>query len=276
MLDIQHLVTSNRATDVQVFIGNSLTAGGEWQTWVKPRGKTMLHIFLVGKGANGSLGASGTGGTGGGSGGQTVLTIPLALLPDRLFLSLGGANVAAAIASYISIAPNTVGNNTLAIANSGSAGGGAAIATVGTMPLGWSYIDSVLAGQNGTVGTISLPGGDLTLPVTGLMVTGGTAGGGSANRGGHILGAGVYPQLEGGIAGTAGTAGTPGSSGMFYLGKFYGGTGGGGSSTGPATDVSGGAGSFGCGGGGGGDPSGTITTNVGGAGGAALAILTCW
>ena len=84
MRDYLH-IPENGNSDVQIFVGNSQTAGGSWQVWDKPRGKSMVNIQLTGKGGNGGLGIVASpfpGGGGGGSGGQTSITIPLALLPD--------------------------------------------------------------------------------------------------------------------------------------------------------------------------------------------------
>ena len=171
MLGLNHIPRPTGASDVQIFTGKSATAGATWETWYKPRGKTMLYIFMVGKGGNGGTGVIGAvstaaGGGGGGSGGQTVLQLPLALIPDRLYLSLAGVSATTTLASYIAVAPNTTANNTLAIANGGgngaasagtaggTAGAAGAVATAATMPLGFAFA-SVLAGQAGIIGATS-------------------------------------------------------------------------------------------------------------------------
>lgn len=308
MYDMTHLPVSTGASDVQVFKGNSVTAGGEWQIWNKPSGKTMLNIFMVGKGGNGGTGVVGAastaaGGGGGGSGGQTSLNIPLSLLPDRLFLSLAGQSSTTTLASYISIFPNTTANNTLAYASGGANGGNAsgatagaagaagAIATAALMPLGFAFAN-VLAGQAGIIGGTTGASTALTLPVTGLVITGGTGGAGlgaaasTGNSAGAFTVAGIFaenPQPGGAASGSQTVAPGKGSAGrivIYPFGYMYGGTGGastGGAATGGGlVQAHGGDGAWGCGGGGMGGAFTGSTAAVFSKGGPALAILTCW
>lgn len=316
MHDFSHIPTGTGASVVQIFYGTSTAEGGDWQTWLKPRGKTMIDILLVGKGADGGTGAIGAGaggGAGGGSGGQTRMTIPLALLPDVLYLSLMGVVTGSQLRSFISIRPAlTAGavipaaNDTLAMVYGGTLGGNAAtttggtggiagaIATVGLMPLFWQYA-SVLAGVAGTNGgsglTTGTAGAALTLPLTGQFCTGGTGGGGSPATavnpglaGGAITGAGSFATLPGGVGGsTATTPPTNGNGGLYPVAKLmyaYGGTGGGGTydvaTGGGLVQSSGGNGMPGCGGGGmGGAYTGSAAGNVG-KGGSSYAVITCW
>ena len=67
MLDFGHLPVSTGAADVQTFIGTSQAVGTDWQTWVKPRGKSMIDILLIGKGGNGGTGVIAVAGGGGGA-----------------------------------------------------------------------------------------------------------------------------------------------------------------------------------------------------------------
>lgn len=291
--------------DVQYFLAASTAAGVGWQTWRKPPGKTMLHILLFGPGGNGGNGAVGAnstaaGGGGGGSGSQTSLLIPLHMLPDVLYLSLpyGGVAAPARISTY----PEAVANTTVALANQGGAGGNAAgatagaagaagaVATLATMPLGGAGISQLLAGQAGIIGGTTVAGAALTLPVTGLYVTGGTGGGGlpaaaaTGTNGGSFTVAGYHPSNTGG-AGPA-VATTPAGDGSYGLSwrqglrYMYGGTGG--SSThGTATGAGlvagrGGDGGFGCGGGGGGGGLTGSTQGLGGRGGDSFAVLVAW
>lgn len=313
MLDFGHLPTATGNSDVQIFAGQSTVAGGAWVPWIKPRGKSMIDILLIGKGGNGGLGVVGAnsvsaGGGGGGSGGQTRLTMPLALLPDTLWLSLAGQSATTTLASYIAIAPPLgagggvpTPNDCLMTANGGgnggngaagvggTAGGAGAIAAVTVMPIGWAY-SSVLAGAAGIAGGAAVAGANLTLPITGLLVCGGTGGGGlpaaaaTGTNGGSITGAGSWPTLLGGVG--SATATVPAQDGNGGLqpqkfGRWYGGTGGA-STHGTALTTGlvgsyGGNGAYGCGGGGNG---GALTTTPvltnGGWGGAAIAIITCW
>ena len=244
----------------------------------------MLNIVLLGKGGNGNGGtvASAPGG-GGGSGGQTILTIPLALLPDTLYLSLAGQSATTTLASYISVSPNNTANNVIAMANGGSnsagiaGGAGGAIATVATMPLGWAYQDSVLAGQAGSSTDNVSPPPNLNIPITGIIVTGGGAGAGAAavNNGASIVGAGAFPTNPGGLAGTISLPGNQGFAITTPFLFFYGGSGAASENvTQSIPNVNGGNGAYGCGGGGAGFAS--FVQPVGGNGGSALAILTCW
>lgn len=241
--------------DKQVFTGNSQAAGANWQIWNKPPGKSMCAILVIGGGGGGGSGVVGAnsvsaGGGGGGSAGQTYLEIPLDFLPPRLYISVAQAKTGAGIASYVSTQPNTRANHVLAIANGGAAGGNAAagtggaagaagtIATVATMPLGWAWAKLSLAGQAGIIGGAAVSGAALTLPLTGLRVTGGTGGGGlpaaaAAGTSGGAITAIATPSYFQGVAGGLGSAtatapadpgdaGTPVGEAGFY---FYGGTG---------------------------------------------------
>jgi len=312
MRDYLHIL-ENGNSDVQVFIGNSQSAGASWQVWDKPRGKSMVNIQLTGKGGNGGLGAVGAnstaaGGGGGGSGAQTSLTMPLALLPDQLFLSLAGQSQTTTLVSYICVGAPVVAtpwNNVLVVAQGGGNGGNAAGATIGalgaaagaataaTMPLGWKFTDVVLAGLGGTAGGVSTAPGALAIPVTGQTVMGGCGGGGlpaaaaTGTTGGSFTVAGVFPA-QNAPAATAVATTPPGNGNngfqpiekLFY---FYGGTGGG-STHGSATTTGltgsiGGNGGYGCGGGGnGGSLTGTTARVAGdvGMGGSAYCIITCW
>ena len=301
MLDFSHIPTPYGAATVETFTGNN----GAWMAWQKPRGKTMAHILLVGCGSNGGNGAIGAnstaaGGGGGSSGGQTSVMVPLWAIPDILYLSLpaGGSGST----SYVGIAPNNTANNLLLMANTGGAGGNASGATAGaaggavsaavasSMPLGWQWLDSALTGQQGIIGGTTVAGGNLTLPTTGLMVTGGTGGGGlpaaaaSGTNGGNFTVAGVFPAQAGGAA--QATATNPANTGSHgyrpVAGSLYGygGTGGGsthGTATGGGLVASrGGNGAPGCGGGGGGGALTGSAAGGGGLGGPAFCIITCW
>ena len=312
MLDFGHIPTDTGATDVQFFIGTAQAVGTDWQTWIKPRGKTMIDIYLAGKGGNGGtgvIGAAGGGGGGGGSGAQTRLTMPLALIPDVLFLNLIGQGSATGVASVISVVPpisgtTIVAQNTLAIAGGGGAGGNAATTTGGTagsagaagnaatMLLGFGWGSSIVGslgtvgGSGLTTGTVGLP---LTLPVTGLLLTGGTGGGacpttvGAGTAGGLMTGLGFVPTIAGGVGGTGTTPPTHGNGGyqpMNKLGYRLGGTGGGASGSNSSGaglfPGSGAGGALGCGGGGSGGGFTGSTPGVVGLGGASFCIITCW
>jgi hypothetical protein len=306
MLDISHIPTQYPNADVQVFVGNNVGTTSNWQTWIKPRGKSMGHLLIVGAGGNGGNGVIGAnslagGGGGGGSGGQTSLRFPLHAIPDRLYISLMPTQ--AATASKVAIDPTDTVNNCFALANyggnggngtavpaGGTAGSGATVAAASAMPLGYGWLQLAIVGQAGIVGGAAVSSGSLALPTTGLLVTGGGGGGGLpaaatfGTNGGSITGAGVFPSVS--TAGGGGSATVPGLSGSAgfkpipNLLYFYGGTGGGsthGSATGAGlVQASGGDGAYGCGGGGSGAALTGSTAGVGGKGGPAICIITCW
>jgi hypothetical protein len=314
MRDLFHLPSASGASDVQIFLGNNTAEGTDWITWQKPRGKSMIHILLAGKGANGGSGVVGAnstaaGGGGGGSGGQVSLIMPLSMLPDLLYLSLMGVCTGNQLRSFITIAPKlTAGagapaaNDTLMMAYGGTVGGNAAgatagaagaagaISTVGLMPIGFAFCDVVLAGQAGIIGGTTVAGAALTLPLTGLIVTGGTGGGGLpaaaavGTTGGSFTVAGSFPlHASPASVATATVPPGPGASGYQPIPKlayFYGGLGSG-STHGTATGAGlvqapGGNGGPGCGGGGmGGALTGSAVAAVS-QGGQAIAIITCW
>lgn len=313
MLDTSHLPTASNA-DVWQFTGqqySSSLANDDVHTWVKPRGKTMAHILLVGKGGNGGTGVVGAnstaaGGGGGGSGAQTAITIPIRFLPDILYIGFGGFSSGRA---FVSIAPPSafasgpaanevlmhagnggIGGNASG-ATAGAAGTGGTVATAALMPIGWAWATQVVAGQAGIIGGTTGAGAALTLPLTGLRVTGGTGGAGLPAAAAVGLAGGtfttptslVFPAHPGGVGGSATTT-PPGLGRMGYqvlpMGYWYGGTGGGsthGSATGAGlVQASGGDGGLGCGGGG---MGGALTGSTAGTvalGGSGFCIITCW
>ena len=322
MLDLSH-IQSQYGSNVQLFTANSVAAGVTWQTWVKPRGISMVHIILLGGGGAGSAGWNGAastagGGGGGGSSAQAIGLFPAAFLPDTLYISVGvgGVGVVSAtgtngIASYVAVKPLTTLNYLLLQANGGSApasrpagvtpgvaGAGGTVTTATNAPLaglgllGWNSTAAniSLAGQSGGTGTSSA----VTLPTTGLLVTGGAGGAalGALNAtgapGGVITvpaGGFFYPATATMTAAPAtNSQGAAGSNGISFLNKMFyhfGGTGGGAAGLGAAGSTSaaggaGGAGGIGCGGGGGGAGFTGATNGPGGNGGDGICIITCW
>jgi hypothetical protein len=308
--------TAGRNIQNQIFYPSSVATSVGWQTYSVPKSVTMLYIFLLAGGGGGGAGFAGGvsgGGGGGGSSGQTSVLIPAAMLPSTLYLSIGhgGSATTAGIASRISVVPNATANHTLALANpggggsnstSGTGGGAGAagtVATIATMPLAALGQYQLLAGQIGQIGGASGANGlPITLPVTGLVVTGGASGAGipaaGANPGftggSFTVPAGnyVFPPHTGGAGGLATpTPPQQGSNGINFvngLNYFYGGAGGGstaGNATGntpPGSNVrgAGGNGGFGCGGGGGGAGLTGAGAGAGGRGGDGLAIIYAW
>jgi hypothetical protein len=314
MLDFNHIL-STPGYDFQQFVGGSGLI--QWQTWRKPRGVKWVYLIGVGGGASGgcgiNTGAGSGGGSGGGSGAQTTVLIPATFVPDILYIHCGvgaigpttsGAVAVQGIPTYVAIEPDTTltANMTLLFANAGAAGtaaaapttGGtattaAAAATIANMPLAGRGIYNSFNGQIGTAGGSNLTAGiTYTLPTSGIMVTGGTGGGGSngttAQAGGAFttstgsLGQDFFPGLTGGIGAVSSTPATAGSS--FISRNFllnYGGTGGGGgTNTAGGFAGAGGNGAPGCGGGGSGGATSTNNTLKAGDGGPGFVYIISW
>lgn len=210
MLDFNHLVNSNQ--NVQIFqaadtVVTSGTTSSSWQTWIKPRGANLIHIFAVGGGgggANGQIGALGTsrGGCGGGGApGQSVL-IPALLLPDILYIMVGrgglggipGTPATSGGQTIVSISsvpnPTTLVTNTFGhVINTYGAGGATATAAgaAGLNNLSGSerparvlgFAPNHGAGQIGSLSAAGADGGSLNVFAGNLSTpfNGGTAGG---------------------------------------------------------------------------------------------------
>jgi hypothetical protein len=317
MLDFSHVI-SNPGVDIQSFFGDTDTSGLtttnliDWKIWTKPRGINWVYIIGVGGGASGVGGqfsgasAASVGAAGGGSGAQSMLLIPAIFVPNQLFVQTGlggrqGSAITTALASvagtatYVSIEPvttSTSNTNVFMILANGAASttGGSATAMSGNFPLagrGWSQN---FAGQNGgTAGaTQNGAGGAITLPTTGLMVTGGAGSGGkdvtgaAGGAGGAITGVGflgTLPTHAGGVAAATGVNAGNGIDGrMVTPYMFYGGSGGGaGGFAATGTGANGGAGGNGgpgCGGGASGP--GYSTTGRAGDGGDGFVYIISW
>jgi hypothetical protein len=285
----------------------------------------IFAILISGGGSGGGGqsnggGTAGGGGAGGATGGITRILAPATFLPKTLYLSAGtgGAGVPAATAgnpgafSFISAVPiasgaTAIGNsfaNIIAISNGTSfaPGGGAAgalNATGGAVGSSTSSFNQVLSsvaiwknivGQAGTASGASGAAGVSAIFGVSEPYTGGTGGGSTDTAtgsfaGGAIAGAGLVPNIPGGLAGGGngqnGYRGTLTGGGSFasLAGQCFlntGGTGGGSNANGNGGN--GGVGGYGCGGGGGGGAGGTVggTGGAGGAGGPGLIFLAWW
>lgn len=305
----QNFFPSNTGATVERFYGAISNSSQFWLTWRKPIGKTMAHIILIGHGGQGGAGVIGAastagGGGGGGSGGQSTLIIPLSLLPDVLYYSLTRAEIGSGNGSFLCIYPSNNNNHTLLQANSGGAGGNASGATggiagtagsnsnFGTAGLAAMGIALFLSGQAGTAGGGAVAGTALTLPVNGIIVTGGTGGGGlpaaaTAGTAGGAINAPAQPSLYLPLAGGNGAVLATDTAGAGFNGLVnsvkgiyfnYGGTGSG-STNGSATTLvqaRGGDGAPGCGAGGSGGALTGSTTAATALGGQAFMQITCW
>lgn len=147
MLDLGHLITA-QGGDTQVFVGREVRADKSCFVWQKPRGKTMCNIFLLARGGDGSKGVIGAastaaGGGGGASSSQTVLrAIPLAMLPDTLYIQLAGA------------ANRTALTGTVTCATTGTALTGSGTAFLSELTVGSKVYDTT-GGYAGVIASIT-------------------------------------------------------------------------------------------------------------------------
>jgi hypothetical protein len=317
MLDLNHLPKTGNGNIDYFYNTGGTAATFSWQTWEKPKGIGTIVITCIGAGGGGASGwcvdgsVSRNSGGGGGSGGFTRVIIPAIVLPDVLYVSVGkggaggaSAKVAATgnigsngSASFVSIAPssnaiyltclaNGGGGSSTQLAASSVAGVGAAVATqVNCLMSGLGQFFA-LAGQDGTAGGQS-SGASVIYPTTGLLLSGGAAGGGmnSTNvvRFGGSVTAPTYssfplvPTRTGGVV-TGNFIGDPGADGITLLQPLMSIGGAGGCSNSLTTSNSctggnGGNGGLGSGGGGAGGGPTVSGTGTGGSGGDGLVII---
>ncbi len=299
MFDTSHLPNAINGADVQVF-----RAPGQWQTWVKPRGKSMVSIYALGSGGGGGGGFSSAaatargGGGGGGSGAMARVLLPASVLPDVLycFVASGGLGGAASVAgavgnvSYVNLFPEILNTYTrvLVTGGAGAGGGGAGSLTAGGVagaaagagafyPLTHTGVATSIVGLAGAVGGAhtGAAGGNISGVA---MVHGGAGGGGTTSAdfaGGSFSGAYWMPSLNGGAAiggrGQDGLDMSPG--GVWTQTSSVAAPGTGGGSNNAATGGDGGNGGSGCGGGGGGAG---LTGGRGGNGGHGLIVVLSW
>jgi hypothetical protein len=308
MLDYLHLPKQQNG-NIDYFPGFSNTDGGSWVAWEKPKGTHMIRITCIGGGGGGGYGqnstaSSRTSGAGGGSGAITIVTIPAYILPDILYVSAGtggnggkvvfgsGTNSTNGSGSYVCVAQSTAAIYTVCIANGGGGGGsngtttagsGGTVATIADMLLASYGIYNFLGGQSGGTASSSAATA-ITYPTTGLLLSGGVAGGGGISDSANATAPtqtvyNIFPSVTGGVAGTNGTDGQQGHS-IYQPLLSCGGAGGGSSNTtgsGSGTGGSGAGGGFpGSGGGGSGCGSGTGGDRRGGNGGAGLIVIHSW
>jgi len=323
-MDSLGLFNANSRTWIYTGIKPSSTDVYSFHTWRKPKNFSFCSILCIGPGGcggSGTVAAAGAAGGGGGgaSGSQTLVVIPFDFLPDTLYLDVPLGQNIAPVALFnatrvsvhqdysASLATGVAGygprnvlcfadygrNGSNATAGTGGSGGTAGAAAIGAdMRMGWSFLRSSIAGQAGTAGGNAVAGTALTLPVTGLRVTGGTGGGGLPASASSVAGGAftvpaapsVFPPHTGGAASTGATV-PPGvgsngclirNAGMYW----YGGTGGA-STWGTASGAGlvqgvGGIGGIGCGGGGSGGALTASTAAPKSFGGSGCVIITVW
>ena len=301
MLDLSHVPTAGIA-DIQTFYGrNTAVTQPLTDMWVKPRGTSMIKIFMLGCGGNGvtaTAGATSAGGAGGGSGSQASLIIAAQDVPDVLYVGGGlqgagtvlttmvalkayGAtyNSAPIAADLLLAAPGAIGNAVTA--------GGAGAAS-GCLLSGLGIASFLVGLAGGTAGAnTATAGGAATASTAGQLAQGGGGGGGmsaaAAAAGGVCTSTftSFAPNTAAGAAGTSGVAGGNGSHGLWMPQRLRVSTGGGGGGAGfPTATTSaggpGGNGGYGSGGGGGGGTITALTPGPGGKGGAGIVIIVSW
>lgn len=304
MRDVLHIPTGTTA-EVAIFTLPSTVTNLQWDTWEKPRGKSMLHAIVIGGGGGGGGGftrasGAGAGGGGGGGSGVTRITMPLLYLPAQLYVQVGaggqgqvsgGGTAGSGLLSYLAIYPDTTASNVLAlsgaaaavgggtgtVATAGAAGTAGTIAVIGSMPLAGMGQFAVIAGQAGIIGAAAsnTAGGAQAIPVTSVLCMGGGSGAGTNTTdqaGGTITAiANSFLSQSAPVGAAAGS--NDGGSGPMLWAPMFSFCGMGGSSSNAGVGGVGGNGNYGSGGGGGG--AGT-TGGRGGDGGSGLVILIAW
>ena len=267
MLDIFNTPTPQGANYQAFYGGGSLN-----QTWIKPRGASMVRMLLIGAGGGGASSSVSTGGGGGGSGVVTEWIGPAIFIPDQLSITVGagGSSGNAGTSTQIRYQGKSSTTYLILTANAGNAGsgtsGGTAVSAASNNYFGASGIFKSTAGQAG-----ANAGSNITASTT-TFLSGG-AGGGNATtaQGFAVLCNYGYPTIAGGAA----LAGGNGRDGFFLTQPIMigaGGSGGGGSTS--AAGGIGGIGGIGCGGGGAGAC--TSGTSLGGKGGDGAVFIWSW
>jgi hypothetical protein len=300
MFDFSHLPNVANGADVQVF-----RAPGQWQSWIKPRGKSQVKVICLGAGAGGGAGFSAAaatargGGGGGGGGALNVGFFPAFMLPDVLFCfpglgGLGGTAAAggAGTPSAVLTVPDInwpIASRILVSGGANAGGGGVGTAAAGgalgvaaSTPSGATLPSlaqfQVTAAAAATAGGAQTGVAGAAVALSTAFVCGGAGGGGTTSAdfaGGGFTATGWMPSLAGGAAGSnRGQDGyelTPGGVFSPVALGFAPGTGGGSSNAG--VGGAGGNAGPGCGGGGGGAGA---TGGKGGDGGHGMIIIASW
>jgi hypothetical protein len=281
------------------------------QCWLKPRGITMVHMFLVASGGGGGGGLSGAtsttrgGGGGGGGGNVASLLIPAIFLPSMLyvFVAAGGAGGAASttggsgaattvgylpaltqVQSLITTGGTPVGGTAGNTTGNAAGGTGASAAAISTYLLAGAAFGIYSFGPAGNNGDTGIGGSAYTANL--FQPCSGGAGGGTASasnldttgdtiRVQYLANGGnsYYINSNGAAAGTNGANGMALNPGGGQPGPILWTGGNGGGSLAAGTGGAGGNGAIGCGGGGGG---GGITGGAGGAGGPGLVVISAF
>jgi len=169
-----------------IFRANDDTVSS-FQAWSKPSGISFIYILSIGGGGPGGAGQSGASGTlrngggGGGSGGITTALFPAFLLPDTLYVYVGGSQRGSMVtldpSTNFPIVVATAGSGGTAGSSGGGAGGGGPVRATSNHPLASMGIFSFIVGQNGTVGATTSTAATTVSAHSALFITGGGGGG---------------------------------------------------------------------------------------------------
>lgn len=215
-------LSSGVKADVQTFsfIHDGNSGIGRYQSWIKPRGVSMISMLLIGGGSGGGAGLTGAtttargGGGGGACSGVAFHVFPAYVLPDLLFVFVGrggpggsasGFGGTSGVRSYVLsghglttgfTVPNIIANSLGSTgpsgggagANSGNAAGGTAATTATKSQQGWSQCYSIstftdgIAGATGGIAT-GAAGTAITADFNTLCLSPGAGGGGVNSSG---------------------------------------------------------------------------------------------
>lgn len=255
------------------YCGSGGTEGSGNQTWLKPRGVSMVRFMLIGAGGGGGNGTTAQGGGGGGSGAITSWIGPAIFVPDSLIIRPGlggvsGTNGEPSRVRYLTKSGNYIllaaaGGNSGTTAVTGGTGG---VATTNNA-FGASGIFRSTSGQNGGAGSSTGSSANVTASTT-TFLSGGSGGtGGLGPNAGFVTpnyGYPTIPQTEGGTL-------EVGRPGYFITQPIMVGCGGTGGTTDTTIGTAGGKGGIGCGGGGSGEDA-----LQGGLGGDGAVFIWAW
>jgi hypothetical protein len=272
MLDIFNTPSPQSANYQEFYYcGSGGTEGSGNQTWLKPRGASMVRFMLIGAGGGGGNGTTAQGGGGGGSGAITSWIGPAIFIPDSLIIrpGLGGVSGLNGEPSRVRYLTKS-GNYILLAAAGGNSGSTATAAGTGGAAssnnyFGASGIFTSIAGQDGAIGSGSA-GGSSVLVSAETFLSGGAGGNGGATSGSTVTPNYGYPVSVAALAGA-----NKGEDGFFITKPILVGRGGAGGNTSTTAGGAGGRGGIGCGGGGSGEDA-----VSGGRGGDGAVFIWAW
>jgi len=285
MLDQSHIPSSTDNTQYFFFQGTGSNGYGLPQTWIKPRGASMVYIVCVGGGSGGNGArtsiAVANGGAGGASGCVQTGIYPASNLPDQLYVSVGpggpglaalngggttgNAGSASAVFFDSGLTSPLIQSSTNALTTLSTNLEVVPFIQLGILP---AFVASQAGGNLAVTNSINAP----SITQANYLVMGGSGGGcvdstsTTSGSGGDVIGPyGTF--ISGGISRGRG------NDGITNLKPFYS-TGGSGGGAGPLASYNAIGGNGGLGSGGGGSGYGSNNTSRGGNGGNGIVIIT--